>query len=41
MKIIYIEEVINRMAERDGVEAVNDLVALGEIKVTELWYTQS
>jgi len=35
MKIIYTEEVLNRMAERDGVEAINELVALGETKVTE------
>ena len=35
MKIIYTEEVLNRMAQRDGVEAVNKLVASGETKATE------
>lgn len=35
MKIIYTEEVLNRMAQRDGVEAINELVASGETKATE------
>ena len=35
MKIVYTEEVLNRMAERDGVEAINELVASGETKATE------
>ncbi len=35
MKIVYTEEVLNRMAQRDGVETVNRLVASGETKQTE------
>jgi hypothetical protein len=35
MKIIYTEEVLNRMAQRQGLEVVNSLVASGETKVTE------
>ena len=35
MKIIYTEEVLNRMAQRDGVESINELVASGQTKVTE------
>ena len=35
MKIVYTEEVLNRMAQVQGVEAINLLVAAGETKVTE------
>lgn len=35
MKIIYTEEVLNRMAERDGVASTTALIASGETKATE------
>jgi hypothetical protein len=35
MKIIYTEEVLNRMAQVQGIEAINLLVATGETKATE------
>jgi PBP1b-binding outer membrane lipoprotein LpoB len=35
MKIIYTEEVLNRMAERDGVASTTKLIVSGETKATE------
>lgn len=35
MKTIYLESTLNLLAQKDGIETVNNLVKTGEIKQTE------